>query len=72
MIPMAGNPDDWPEVYAPEAFDAQIGKTVPVRLRDGGPVIGTATILPDGQAALRLYVDQGTEPPPDTGQTPSP
>lgn len=38
---MEKNPDDWPEIIAPGAFDG-IDKDVPLTWGIGGPVIGTA------------------------------
>jgi hypothetical protein len=38
---MGKNPDDWPEVIAPDAFDG-IDQDVPLTFGTGGPVIGTA------------------------------
>jgi hypothetical protein len=34
MVGMAGNPDEWTEVYDPGAFDEQLPASLPVR----GPV----------------------------------
>jgi hypothetical protein len=55
---MAGNPDDWSVVYEPGAFDSQVGKTVPVKLGIGGPVIGRATLRADGE--VDMVVDEGS------------
>lgn len=44
---MAGNPDEWPEVIAPGAFDHLLPAEVPVTDKPGGRRIGTAKVNKD-------------------------
>ena len=46
------------EVYVRGAFDASVGKTIPVKGSDG-TVIGSAVIL-DADGAVRITLDDGT------------
>lgn len=54
---MAGNPDEWPTVITAEAIRSQVGKTVPLRLGIGGPVIGQATLRENGRIECVIEVD---------------
>lgn len=63
---MAKNLDDFPTAVTAEALASQIGKTVPVRLGSGGPVIGRATVREGG--LVHMAFDPLGEPP--TGDDP--
>lgn len=54
LIRKAGVPDSNFNVFTEEALAAQDGKTVPLTLEVGGPVIGQATMKYDrGEQALK-------------------
>jgi hypothetical protein len=59
---MAGNPDDWPEVIAPGAFDHLLPAEVPLTDKPGGQRIGTAKVTKDGEG---LAVSMTISPPDD-------
>ncbi len=42
---MAGNPDEWPEIVYPAAFDGVLPATVPVRGPDGELIDGAVADL---------------------------
>ena len=44
---MAGNPDEWPEVIAPGAFDAHLPADVPLTDKPGGRRISIAHVTKD-------------------------
>lgn len=65
---MAGNPDEWPEVIAPGAFDHCLPAEVPLTDKPGGERVGTAKLskdetgviasikLPSGEITGRLSI----------------
>jgi hypothetical protein len=63
MSGMAKNADEFPIRILPGALDSQVGKTVPLRLGAGGPVVGRATLREGGR--VEMTIDEPAEPETD-------
>ena len=53
---MAGNPDEWPQVIAPGAFDGHLPASVPVRGLDGELIEGAVADVRKDDTGLAVTI----------------
>lgn len=62
---MAGNPDEWPEVIDPHAFDGKLPAEIPLTDSPGGNRIGTAKATKDAKGvavSITMPAPDGVKP----------